>query len=157
MGTRLPFADLLESSSLTIATVSSAGQPHAAALYFANDQHLNFYFISKPDSQHSLDLADNSSVGVSISVPISNWKQIHGLQMHGKVREIKSTQAQLAAAALYLAKFPFIIAMENEIMKNRWYMFSPVWLRWIDNRVHFGYKQEWSGDELAQLCEYKIS
>ncbi len=153
MGNHLPFAELLTLYSLTIATVSQNGQPHAAAVYFVNDNQLNFYFISKPDSQHCLDLAANLLAAISISSPLSNWQNINGLQMRGKITEIVSIQQKLKAETLYQEKFPFVKTLQNEVAKNRWYVFSPEWLRWIDNRIHFGHKQEWFGNELIQLYE----
>ena len=149
----LPFADLLDFASLTIATVSHTGEPHAATLYFSSNHALNFYFVSSPTSAHIQNLQHNPCAAVTINPPATNWHEIRGLQMRGLVVEIEATTLIEQAAANYLDKFPFVKSMQNEVTRNSWYQFTPTWLRWIDNRVHFGYKKEWSGDALLYFRE----
>jgi uncharacterized protein YhbP (UPF0306 family) len=151
MGPRLPFAELLELSSLTLATASLGGEPHAATVYFVCDDRLIFYFLSAPNSQHSCDLAANPCAALTLDLPAPRWQDIRGLQVRGKVREVTSGAQQAAAWVRFLVKFPNVRDLETEVLKNRWYAFSPEWVRWIDNHIRFGHKQEWAGDGLLSL------
>jgi uncharacterized protein YhbP (UPF0306 family) len=151
MSGRLPFSDLLELPALTLATSGPAGEPHAASVYFVCDDHLTFYFLSAPHSQHSRDLALCPSAAITVDPAVERWQDIRGLQMRGLASEVTSRAQVVVAWARYLAKFPYVKGLESEVLKNRWHAFSPQWVRWIDNRVRFGHKQEWSGDALRQL------
>jgi|WetSurMetagenome_2_1015567.scaffolds.fasta_scaffold920645_1 uncharacterized protein len=153
MTPRLPFSDVLELASLTLATSSPEGEPHAATVYFACEPHLIFYFLSAPTSQHSRDLAMNPRAAITVDSPVPHWQEICGLQMRGSAVEVATVAQKVAAWARFLVKFPYVQGLESEVLKNRWYAFSPEWVRWIDNRIRFGYKQEWSGDELRRLIE----
>ena len=39
---------------------------------------------------------------------------------------------------------PFVAALKPLIARNQLYVFTPTWLRLVDNRRGFGYKQEWT-------------
>ena len=157
MQPRLYFDDLLELSSLTLATTSQSGEPHAATVYFVCDDHLIFYFLSMPNSQHICDLATNPFAAITLDLATPRWQDIRGLQVRGRVREITSSTQKTVAWLRFLGKFPYVKDLELEVLKNRWYAFSPMWMRLIDNRVKLGYKQEWAGDELLRLIdEYKV-
>ena len=126
--------------------------PHAATVYFVADEHLNLYFLSATSSQHVQDLAVNPLAAVTIEPLVDGWQEIRGLQMRGKVTELPNGFQSVAGWARYLAKFPYVKNLEIEVLKNRFYAFKPDWIRLVDNRVRFGYKQEWSGPELQHLC-----
>jgi uncharacterized protein YhbP (UPF0306 family) len=153
MKSKLPFADLLDLPSMTICTSTPLAVPHAATVYFVAGDHLNLYFLSAPSSQHVRDLAVNPVAAVAIDPLVEKWQEIRGLQMRGKVTEIPNGFQSVAGWARFVAKFPYVKNLEIEVLKNRFYAFKPDWIRLVDNRVRFGYKQEWSGDELVQLCE----
>ena len=43
---------------------------------------------------------------------------------------------------MYKAKFPFVVEFEGEVSRSEFYRFVPKWIRLIDNKVQFGYKEE---------------
>jgi uncharacterized protein YhbP (UPF0306 family) len=45
---------------------------------------------------------------------------------------------------LYVAKFPFVMELKAIVERNTLYAFIPSWVRQVDNRRGFGFKQEWS-------------
>jgi len=153
MNTKLPFLDLLDLPSMSLCTTGPQAEPHAAAVYFVADDQLCLYFLSAPSSQHIRDVAQNPLAAVTIEPVVKRWQEIHGLQLRGKVLEIPNGFQSLAGWARYLAKFPYVKDFDIEVLKNRFYAFKPDWIRLVDNRVRFGYKQEWSGDEILHLCE----
>ena len=41
-------------------------------------------------------------------------------------------------------KFPFVDAFKVIVARNVLFAFQPGWIRLVDNRKGFGFKQEWS-------------
>jgi len=136
--------DLLSLSTMTLATAGADGAPHAAAVYFAADERLHFYFFSDADSQHSRDIQDNPQAAVALYPECNDWQEIRGLQMHGEVRRVTEGAAWQAAWQCYSHKFPFVVELEEMVARNALYVFQPRWIRLVDNRRGFGFKQEWT-------------
>ena len=142
-GSPFPFIDLLDLSTLTLATTGQAGEPHAAAVYFASDERLDLYFFSDSSSQHSLDIEHDERAAASLYPESRAWQEICGLQMRGTVRRVEPGAGWEQAWELYLAKFPFVAGLGTQVARNQLYVFQPYWIRLIDNRKGFGFKQEW--------------
>lgn len=141
-----PFENLLELSTMSLATCNQDGEPHAAPVYFAADRELRFYFFSEPESRHGQDLAHNPRAAAAIYPEVSDWRAIHGLQMHGEARCLQPGAEWEHAWQVYRAKFPFVEALKEVLARNSLYVLRPSWLRLVDNRRGFGFKQEWRLD-----------
>jgi uncharacterized protein YhbP (UPF0306 family) len=138
-----PFQDLLAIHTLTLATQGADG-PHAAPVYFAADEDLHLYFFSDPQSQHAFHLAQDPRAAVAFYPPSQDWQEIRGLQMRGKVHLLKPGAQWEQGWACYRAKFPFVDALKAIVAQNALYVFTPHWIRLVDNRQGFGFKQEWT-------------
>lgn len=138
-----PISDLLKLPALSLATSGETGEPHAAAVYFAAGEGPVLYFFSASSSQHSQDLARDSRAAVSLYLPSWSWQEIRGLQARGTVRPVEPGAAWDDAWDLYISKFPFVLQMKAEVSRTRLYAFRPDWIRLVDNRQGFGFKQEW--------------
>lgn len=138
-------ADMLALPALTLATSSADGMPHAAPVYFAAGAGGRLYFFSDPDSQHARDLLANPRAAAAIHPLVSGWQEIRGLQLRGSVRAIPPGPEWNAAWQCYLAKFPFVEQLKESVARTTLYAFEPDWVRWMDNRKGFGYKEEKSG------------
>jgi uncharacterized protein YhbP (UPF0306 family) len=136
-------SDFLALSTMTLATIGAEGQPHAAAVYFAADQALHFHFFSDPHSQHGQHINLNPRAAAAIYPECFDWQDIRGLQMHGKVFQLEDGHKWEDAWQIYQQKFPFAAGMKDIVARNRLYAFIPVWMRLVDNRQGFGFKQEW--------------
>lgn len=137
------FTDLLRLPALTLATAGVDGEPHAAAVYFAADPLLRFYFYSLASSQHGLDLSANVRAAAALHAQPADWQEIRGLQMRGVVEALPPGAELEAGWQAYAAKFPFISNFNTALSRNTLYRFTPAWIRLIDNRRGFGFKQEW--------------
>jgi len=137
------FPDLLSLSTMTLATSGPSGEPHAAPVYFAAAETLYLYFFSDPHSQHSLDLARDARAAAAIYPECRDWRDIRGLQLHGEVHPVPPGLEWDAAWVLYAAKFPFVSGLKAVVERNVLYAFTPRWVRLVDNRRGFGFKQEW--------------
>jgi len=153
-------AELLAVSTMTLATSNANGQPHAAPVYFAAGaypssdfasspgisvtlQAPDLYFFSDPQSQHGRDLAANPYAGAAIYPPCFDWQDIRGLQMRGVVERVEKGADWDLGWSLYRAKFPFASGLMEIVSRNTMYVLIPGWLRLVDNRRGFGFKQEW--------------
>lgn len=140
----LPFADLLGVSTLALATADAQGRAHVAPVYFAADEDLRLYFFSDPESRHAQDLAANPQAAGAIYPQCFGWQEIRGLQLHGAVQRGPPGAEWEAAWACYSAKFPFVLELKQAVERTSLYVLRPHWIRLVDNRQGFGYKQEWT-------------
>lgn len=149
--TEYPFSDLLSLSTLTLATSSKEGKPHAAPVYFVAVHSpkgemppFRLYFFSEPESQHSQDISVTGWAAGAIYADTRDWREIRGLQLHGRVDSISRGLEWEAAWREYQQKFPFVITLKGIVAQNIFFGFLPTWVRFVDNRQGFGYKQECS-------------
>jgi uncharacterized protein YhbP (UPF0306 family) len=126
---------------MTVATAGPDGQPHAAAVYFACDEDLNFYFFSDPDSQHSQDLTTDGRAARDLP-ECRDWHDIRGLQLRGTIRGIDQGLPG-NRAGIVTRQVPVCVRTSGIVARNQPYVFNPIWIRFIDNRVRLGFKQEW--------------
>ncbi len=138
--------ELLLLNAMTIATKGQDGEPHAAAVYFVSDDQINLYFFSDAASQHSLDIKYDPRAAVAVNGEDGGWHEIYGLQMRGVIKAVQSKSKSLGGWELYQAKFPFVADLQKIVLQNQMYVFTPFWIRLVDNRQGFGYKQEWRRD-----------
>jgi hypothetical protein len=136
--------DLLLVSTMTLATIGSTGEPHVAPVYFVADVHLRFYFFSEAGSQHARDLHHNPHAAAAFYPQCFDWQDIRGVQMRGVVQPVDPGEQWESAWQLYNSKFPFVSELKEIVARNQLHCFSPTWMRLIDNRRGFGFKQEWS-------------
>lgn len=138
--------EFLNLSTMTLGTSGIAGQPHTAPVYFVADEFVNLYFFSNSNSQHIQDIEFNGLSAASIYPEIEDWREIRGLQIHGRVRGVLPEEKK-NTLRLYKAKFSFVSALGTVLRENNLYVFQPAWLRITDNRVRFGYKKEITIDQ----------
>ncbi len=129
-------------STLTLATVNAHGMPQSAPLFFAAQDDGSLVFVSSAKSAHSLNVATTGRAAATVHHETWNWNEIAGVQMEGEVRLIAAGLEREKAWDVYTAKFPFVTEFESEVSRSEFYRFVPTWLRWIDNRVQFGFRQE---------------
>ena len=136
-------SELLKLATMTLATTGAEGEAHAAAVYFAAGADLALYFFSAAESQHSQDLKRRPQAAAAIYPEVSGWQAIRGLQLRGQVALVPHGAEWQAAWELYAGKFPFVKGLKSIVASNALYAFTPRWLRLVDNRRGFGFKQEW--------------
>ena len=138
-----PPPDLLALPAMTLATGGVEGAPHAAPVYFAADENGRLYFFSDAASQHALDLQNGAARAAAAIHPlVSGWQEIRGLQLRGRVRVVPAGAEWERAWNLYQAKFPFVESLKSTVARSTLYAFEPDWVRLVDNRKGFGWKEE---------------
>ena len=144
---RMSLPDLTEYlslSTLTLATASPDGQPHAAPVYFAAVDGQQLYFFSAQSSRHAQDTAASAAAAAAIYPECFGWGEIRGLQMQGEVHPVAPGAQWEHAWDAYQAKFPFVSELRQVVERSTLYSFTPHWIRLVDNRRGFGFSQEWS-------------
>ena len=130
---------------MTLSTSGETGEPHAAPVYFAaaSKPSLHFYFFSEADSQHARDIAAHPQAAAALYPEASDWQEIRGLQVRGRVEPVRPGETWETAWELYRTKFPFVKDLKHIIERNQLYVLIPRWMRLLDNRQGFGFKKEW--------------
>ena len=135
-------AFLAAHSTLTLATLGADGQPMAANLFFAAEVDLRVFWVSGNASRHSQNLTRQPRVAITIANESWSWTELAGVQMEGRVAVVPAGADWQAAWSLYQAKFPFTVDFQAEVSRSNFYVFTPVWMRLVDNSRGFGHKEE---------------
>jgi uncharacterized protein YhbP (UPF0306 family) len=141
-----PAAYLANHHVMTLATQGSNG-PWAAAVFYAwFDGAL--IFLSSPKSRHAANLAQDGRCAATIQEDYSDWQQIKGVQLEGRVKLLHGDAADRARAA-YAEKFPIAgplalipPAIAEAFARVSWYRLAPDRLYFIDNAKGFGHRDE---------------
>ncbi|MBN1342298.1 MAG: pyridoxamine 5'-phosphate oxidase family protein [Phycisphaerae bacterium] len=144
--------------TMTLATVGPSGEARAAAVFYAVDDELNLYFLSSPDSRHSLDLQRDPRVAATIQADGQDWREICGLQIEGTAHLVAGASETVRAARLFARRFDFLqgllddgvgevpVALRGPLAESRFHVLRPARFRLIDNARGFGHKEEFRVD-----------
>jgi len=147
-------AFLAKHNSMTLATVGAGGQPQAAAVFYATGEDLQLYYLSSPNSRHSLNLLREPRVAATIHADGQAWQTIHGLQIEGTAEQVVSVHELARAIRVYASRFQFLkdlltggddgpVTLRGPVASSRFYVLRPAWIRLIDNSRGFGHREEW--------------
>jgi uncharacterized protein YhbP (UPF0306 family) len=104
---------LLSKERVLVLASSREGRPWCASVYFAH-RGGRFYFFSSPDSRHIQEFRLHPEAAAAVSADHSEWQQIQGFQMQGRVAPVQGTLEKFIALKLYLKKFPFVKSFIRE-------------------------------------------
>lgn len=85
--------EYLEQARLMQVATSKGDQPWVCTVYFAADDMLNIYWISKPNRRHSEELKNNSKVAGAIVLPHTPGDDVRGIQFQGVAYELSGKDA----------------------------------------------------------------
>jgi uncharacterized protein len=123
-------------------------EPWTSPVYYAR-RGFDLIFFSSKSSRHSLAFRENPKAAASIYGECSNWKDIRGLQMKGRVDVVDSPLALAKATATYLKRYPFVrdilngsmgigSGMAKKMTRVALYVFRPTDIHYLDNAIGFG-------------------
>ncbi len=141
---------LYEESTISLATRSRKGIPHATPLYYVF-YGLHLFWLSSPSSEHSLNLRPDEEISACVYRPGENWKEICGVQMRGTAGAVTDRMLRKQVTDAYVQRFALGTVFRLAISQHTLYEFTPSWIRYIDNRRRFGYKFElaWSNESVG--------
>jgi hypothetical protein len=88
---------------MALGTVDADGLPWVTPVYFTPDGHADFYWVSSPDAEHSLNVARNANVSIAIfdsSVPVG---QASAVYLRARAEVVPDDELD-RCAALYSAR-----------------------------------------------------
>jgi uncharacterized protein len=139
--------------TLTLASTYK-GQAWATPLFYQVDPDLRFYFISDPATRHIENAIINPCVALSIFEQKQAWQEIQGVQIEGHLARV-SDENRKHVETLYCEKFPFIKNLlqvddnddarqvKERFLASDFYVVTPGFVRFIDNKRGFGFKEEY--------------
>ena len=139
-------------NTITLAT-SHEDRPWAASLFFASDKRLNLYFVSDYRTRHARHIQECATAVATVNADCAGWGDVRGLQIQGQVTVVSGLE-RATALRHYLGKFHEVSALfespkdkDEETIAARlkaanMYRLAPSFIRLIDNRRWFGFKQE---------------
>ena len=137
----------------TISLATAAGDvPHAASVFYVNIG-FKLYFLSSPTSRHGEILTRNPRVSGTINEDYSDWLQIKGIQLEGRVNCIGGILKNTRIVRAYIKKFPdvadFLVsphklgtAIARKVSKVKFYEVIPFKIYFIENALDFGHRDE---------------
>lgn len=128
-------------SVATLATVDDTGMPYAVSLYMASDGHVRLYFVSDPCTKHCRHVEHDPHVHVTAYAPNAVWMQTHGILVGGICERVNDRWRD-EVGRIYCQRFPFATDVIGRNVATAFYCITPSHIRWIDNRVDFGFKAD---------------
>jgi uncharacterized protein YhbP (UPF0306 family) len=118
-------------NTLTLATASPAGTPHAATFLYVNEGP-SLYFWSKASTESSRHIEQNPLVAFTIDEYTDDLSQTRGVQGIGECSVLLSGEQIARVADLFGRKFPSLAP--GATMSISFYKITPTEIQFIDNR-----------------------
>ena len=123
---------------LTLATVSSKGEPYCAACFYAYDkEHNRLIFTSDDATCHAQQMAENSAVAIGITLETRVVGKVQGAQICGNAERGNDEDKKI-----YIKRFPYAALAPL----NLWAV-EPTFIKYTDNTLGFGKKLIWNSQE----------
>lgn len=118
-------------NTLTLATASPSGTPHAATFLYVNDGP-SLYFWSKSSTESSRHIEQNPLVAFTIDEYTDDLTQTRGVQGVGECSPLLSGEQIARVADLFGQKFPSL--SPGATMSISFFRITPTEIQFIDNR-----------------------
>lgn len=123
---------------LTLATVSSEGEPYCAACFYAYDKERNHLIFTSDDStRHAQQMIENSTVACGITLETRIVGKVQGVQICGKAHRGDESDKKT-----YIKRFPYAAVAPLNI-----WAVEPTFIKLTDNTLGFGKKLIWNSQE----------
>jgi uncharacterized protein YhbP (UPF0306 family) len=126
---------LRSEKTMTVATASRAGVPHAATMVFASDD-LAIYLWSRPESVTAKNMDGNPVVAFTIGSYSDDWSQLKGIQGAGEAQVLLKPDDVRHAVEVFEKKFPELSRTNTANLS--FYRILPTELNFIDNAADGG-------------------
>ena len=124
--------DYLEGQkTVTLATASSDGRPHASTFMYVNDG-VSLYFWARPNSTTAQHLQANPRVSFAIDEYVQDWNTAKGIQGEGECQLVSSGDDVAKAVGLFADKFPSPSSGASTTNIS-FFKIKPTALQFIDN------------------------
>jgi uncharacterized protein YhbP (UPF0306 family) len=121
---------LRSQNTLTLATASTSGLPHAATMVYVADG-ITLYFCTRPDSTTAKNIDQNPSVAFTVDEYSPDWSKTKGIQGGGECQVILSPAEIKRVVGLFRQRFSAL--SETSTANVSFYRIAPAELQFIDN------------------------
>lgn len=121
---------LQKHQTLTLATASTTGLPHAATEVYANDG-LVLYFCSAPDTTTARHIEQNRAVSFTIDEYNPDWSKTKGIQGSGEAQVVLSPSEITRVVTLFKHKYPSLSDAQTSNLSV--FRVTPTAVQFIDN------------------------
>ena len=123
---------------LTLATVSSEGEPYCAACFYAYDKERNrLIFTSDDATRHAQQMLQNAHVAIGITLETRIVGKVQGAQICGIAQ-----RGDEQDKTHYIKRFPYAAMAPLNI-----WAVEPTFIKLTDNTLGFGKKLIWNSQE----------
>ena len=122
---------------LTIATSKDNLSYCCNVFYVYNEENNSLIFSSDIKTKHAKDFIENPNVAASIALETKDVEKIQGVQLLGKITELKGEEINNATKQ-YLKEFPYA-----EKMKPKLWELKLTFVKMTHNKLGFGKKLIW--------------
>jgi uncharacterized protein YhbP (UPF0306 family) len=130
--------------TVTLATASADGAPHASTFMFVNDG-LTLYFWARPTSTTAGHVQSNPRVSFAIDEYVQDWNKAKGIQGEGECRLVSGGDEVAKVIGLFAERFPSPSSGASTT-NITFFKITPKSLQFIDNE---GGTIDISGDEFG--------
>jgi len=132
----------------TVMSLATSGEDggHACSLMYARDG-FSLLWVSDPETRHSRELEARPRCAATVAPDYDDFKQIRGLQIHGRARRLKGPAARAKGIARLAARYPFLkqfmsgpADLVRQMSKAAVYRLDPERIALIDNSKTFGHR-----------------
>jgi uncharacterized protein YhbP (UPF0306 family) len=117
--------------TVTLATASADGVPHASTFMFVNDG-ASLYFWARPTSTTANHVQANPRISFAIDEYVQDWNKAKGIQGDGECQLVSSGDEVAMAIGLFADKFPSPSSGASTTNIS-FFKITPTALQFIDN------------------------
>jgi uncharacterized protein YhbP (UPF0306 family) len=117
-------------NTLSLATASPTGVPHASTFVYANDG-LTIYFCTRPETTTARQIDQNPAVAFTIDEYYPDWSKTKGIQGTGDCRVLLDPQGIRHGVELFQQKYPFL--SDARTANLSFFRIVPSEVQFIDN------------------------
>ena len=144
---------LQEHQTMTLATSSVSGLPHAATLLYVNEG-LTLYFCTLPETTTARQIERNPAVAFTIDEYIPDWTKTKGIQGSGESSVLLAPTEIARVVSLFGQKFP---AISNTRTSNlSFFRVNPTSVQFIDNEGAGESAGQSLGAEYRRVLVYNV-
>ena len=148
---------LREHKTVTLATASASGMPHAATMVYATDG-LTLYFSTRPESRTARYVAENPRVSFTIDEYYPDWSETKGIQGAGECTQLLDPEEIRHAVELFRKKFGLADPADSLTFFHQLSFFrvTPSEIEFIDTAQAPGANRQALGMEYQRSLVYSI-
>ena len=98
---------LRSQNTLTLATATASGLPHAATMVYVADG-ITLYFCTRPETTTARNIAENPAVAFTIDEYSPDWSKTKGIQGNGECQVLLNAGRHQARGGLFRQRFSFL-------------------------------------------------